>query len=66
MSSVVYQWRIYKKERPKIFGLPRPLSVTLEVQTEYLEATLGLAKRLEISKELCNCAWLLLLHATAV
>ena len=33
-----------------------PLPVTLEVQTEYLEATLdlhvGLAKRLEISKEL--------------
>ena len=38
--------------RPKIFGLPRPLPVTLEVQTEYLEATLGLAKHLEISKEL--------------
>ena len=38
--------------RPKIFGLPRPLSVTLEVQTEYLEATLGLVKCLEISKEL--------------
>ena len=52
MSSVVYQWRIYKKTRPKIFGLPRLLSVTLEVQTEYLKATLGLAKRLEISKEL--------------
>ena len=34
--------------------LPRPLPVTLEVRTEYLEATLdlGLAKRLEISKEL--------------
>ena len=34
-------------------------------RTEYLEATLGLVKRLEISKELireCNCAWLLLLH----
>ena len=42
--------------RPKIFGLPCPLPVTLEVQTEYLEATLGLAKRLEISKELtCEC-----------
>ena len=37
---------------PQIFGLPRPLSVTLEVQTEYLEATLGLVKCLEISKEL--------------
>ena len=38
--------------RPQIFGLPRPLSVTLEVQTEYLEATPGLVKSLEISKEL--------------
>ena len=38
--------------RPKIFGLPRPLPVTLAVPTEYLEATLGLVKRLEISKEL--------------
>ena len=37
---------------PQIFGLPRPLSVTLEVQTEYLEANLGLVKCLEISKEL--------------
>ena len=25
-------------------GLPRPLPVTLEVRTEYLEATLGLVK----------------------
>ena len=33
----------------QIFGLPRPLSVTLEVRTE---ATLGLVKCLEISKEL--------------
>ena len=41
----------YWRARPKIFGLPRPLSVT-----EYLEATLGLVKRLEISKELiCEC-----------
>ena len=40
------------KARAKIFGLPRPLSVTLAVPTEYLEATLGLVKRLEISKEL--------------
>ena len=40
------------KVRPKMFGLPRPLPVMLEVQTEYLEATLGLAKRLEISEEL--------------
>ena len=31
--------------------LPRPLPVTLEVRTEYLEATLGLVKCLEISKE---------------
>jgi len=34
----------------------------VKVQTKYLEATLGLVKRLEISKELI----LLLLHATAV
>jgi len=50
-----------------MFGLPRPLPVTLEVRTEYLEATQALVKRLEISKELiheCKCAWLLL-HATA-
>ena len=37
---------------PQIFWLPRPLLVTLEVRTEYLEATLGLVKCLEISKEL--------------
>ena len=36
----------------QIFGLPRPLSVTLEVRIEYLEATLALVKCLEISKEL--------------
>ena len=41
-----------REARLQIFGLPRPLSVTLEVQTEYLEATLGLVKCLEISKEL--------------
>ena len=41
-----------RKACPKILELPRPLAVTLEVQTEYLEATLGLAKHLEISKEL--------------
>ena len=29
-----------------------PILVTLEVRTEYLEATLGLVKCLEISKEL--------------
>ena len=29
-----------REARPQIFGLPRPLSVTLEVQTEYLEAQL--------------------------
>ena len=40
-----------REAHPKIFGLPRPLLVTLKVRTE-LEATLGLAKRLEISKEL--------------
>ena len=38
--------------RRQIFGLPRPLSVVLEVRTEYLKATLGLVKCLEISKEL--------------
>ena len=38
----------------KFFGLPRPLSVTLEIGTEYLEATLGLVKCLEISKELIH------------
>ena len=31
-----------REARRQIFGLPRPLSVTLEVRTEYLEATLGL------------------------
>ena len=36
----------------KNFGFPCPLPVTLEVRTEYLETTLGLPKRLEISKEL--------------
>ena len=41
-----------REARPQIFGLPCSLSVTLEVQTEYLEATLGLVKCLEISKEL--------------
>ena len=52
--------------RLKIFGLPCSLLVTLEVRTEYLEATLVLVKCLEISKELirvCNCTWLQ--HATA-
>ena len=42
----------WREARPQIFGLPRPLPVTLEVRTEYLEATLGLVKCLEISKEL--------------
>ena len=41
-----------REARRQIFGLPRPLSVALEVRTEYLEATLGLVKCLEISKEL--------------
>ena len=40
-----------REARRQIFGLPRPLSVALEVRTEYLEATLGLVKCLEISKE---------------
>ena len=44
------RWRA--KRVQKLFGLPRPLPVTLAVQTEHLEATLGLYKRLEISKEL--------------
>ena len=43
-----------REARPQIFGLLRPLSVTLEVRTEYLEATLGLVKCLEINKELRN------------
>ena len=30
-----------REARLQIFGLPRPLSVTLEVQTEYLKATLA-------------------------
>jgi len=55
---------------PKIFGLPHPLRVMLEVRTEYLEATLGLAKRLVISKELIRecvtvpgcCCYMPLLH----
>ena len=34
------------------------------VRTEYFEATLALVKHPEIYKELCNYAWLLLLHAT--
>ena len=57
------------KAHPLIFGLPRPLPVTLEVQTEYLEATLGLVKCLEISKELIRecvtmpgCCCMPLLH----
>ena len=47
-----------------------PTSGHVKVRTEYLEATLGLVKRLEISKELIRervtiYAWLFLLHATA-
>ena len=46
-----------REARRQIFGLPRPLSVALEVRTEYLEATLGLVKCLESSKELIReCA----------
>ena len=51
------------------FGLPRPLPVVLAVRTEYLEATLALVKRLEISKELIRerisvpgCCCMPLLH----
>ena len=59
-----------REARPQILGLPRPLPVTLEVRTEYLEATLGLVKWLEISKELVRecvtipgcCYCMLLLH----
>ena len=43
---------LVREARPKIFGSPRPLPVTLAVPIEYLEATLGLVKRLEISKDL--------------
>jgi len=53
----------------QILGLPRPLPVTLEARTEYLEATLGLVKCLEISKELIRecvtmpcCCCMPLLH----
>ena len=47
-----------------------PTSGHVKVRTEYLEATLGLVKCLEIGKELIrecvyNGARLLLLHATA-
>ena len=58
-----------RKARRQIFGLPRPLSVALEVRTEYLEATLGLVKCLESSKELIRecltmpgCCCMPLLH----
>ena len=60
-----------RKARPQTLGLPRPLPVTLEVRTEYLQATLGLVKCLEISKELirecvtmpgCRCMPLLHNH----
>ena len=61
---------LVREPRSQIFGLPRPLSVTLEVRTEYLEATLGLVKCLEISKELIRecvtmpgcCCYMPLLH----
>ena len=43
---------LVREVRPQILVLPRPLPVTLEVRIEYLEATLGLVKCLEISKEL--------------
>ena len=55
---------------PKIFGLSRPLPVTLAVRTEYLEATTpSLTQMLEISKELIRecvtvpgCCCMPLLH----
>ena len=37
---------------PKICGLPPPTFGHMKVRTEYLEATLGLVKCLEISKRL--------------
>ena len=40
-----------REARPKIW-VATPILVKLEVRTEYLEATLGLVKRMEISKEL--------------
>ena len=58
-----------REVRPQIFGLPRPLPVTLAVRTEYVEATLDLVKCLEISKELIRecvtmpgCCCMPLLH----
>ena len=62
--SIAYlpQWRIQKfrmggsaagaRSAPANFWVATPTSVTLAVRTEYLEATLGLVKCLEISKEL--------------
>ena len=68
MQVCAYQWRIYKFKKGGLatgaqstlanLVLPHPLSITLAVQTEYLKATLGLIKCLEISKELihvCEC-----------
>ena len=49
-----------KRVRKFLFAMPT--SGHAGVRTEYLEATLGLAKRLEISKELIRVQ----LHATAV
>ena len=40
------------RSAPENFWVATPISVTLEVRTEYLQATLGLDKHLEISKEL--------------
>ena len=54
---------------PENVWVATPASGHVKVRTEYLGATLGLVKRLEISKELireCVTAWLLLLHSTAV
>ena len=57
------------KAHPKILGVATPTSSHVNVWTEYLEATIGLVKRLEISKELihecvtvpgCCCCILLL------
>jgi len=48
----------HTKPTRKFWGVPHPLPVTWmhHVQTEYLEATLGLVKPPEISKELiCKC-----------
>ena len=58
----MHQWRIQKfrkggsvtgaRSPAENFGVATPTFGHVNVRTEYLEATLGLVKRLEISKEL--------------